>query len=187
MNKTLLLISIIGLLLTTGCVEKKEYIKAPILRTTKANRSSFNVSMKFEEAIGFQNQRNYAKAIEIYNSIINYYRNREDKRALAGVYINKFECSLLTNRGYSKRDVEDFLRRFGNNPREMMSFEVLYILDGAKTQSMDGEIEQWTSKYRGQRMSEWTFKYIDDWIKRMENTRVRNRLNRYVSIFKRFL
>ena len=185
MNRKLLLLSV-SILILTGCSEKNTQLPRPVPNKVSYNQNS-TVASKFEEAIAFQNNRDYARAIEAYDEIINHYRGRENKGILSSVYINKFECALVSNRGYKEQDVEDFLRRFGNDKKELMQFELLYILDTAKTRSMDRKIEQWVSRYRGEHLDGWTFKYIDDWIARMENATVRNRLSRYVSIFKKFL
>jgi len=172
----------------TGCSDKQKKLE-PTFQTPLTNKSEepSTVRIKFKKAVSFQNRREYAKAIAIYDSILNDYQGKEDKRILSSIYINKFECSLLINRGYRQQDVNDFLRRFGNNSRDMMGFEVLYILDSAKSRPMDGKVEEWASKYRNHRLDGWTFIYIDDWIKQIEYAKVRKRLNRYVSIFKKYL
>lgn len=188
MKKTLFTL-VIGAFLIVGCSHHQE-LKPTSSRDTGTQRKSeenFAILLQFNKAVDFQNSREYAKAISIYDTIINYYSAREDKGILSSAYINKFECSLLINRGYRKSDIEDFLRRFGQDPKQMMAFEVLYILDSAKTKSMDSEVERWSSKYRNQRLEDWTFKYIDNWVQRIENVNARNRVKRYVSIFKHSL
>ena len=186
MKKKLLMLSVVSILILTGCSEKNAQLQRPVSNKVFYNQNS-TVASKFEEAVAFQNKREYARAIEAYDAIINHYRGREDKGVLSSVYINKFECALVSNQGYEEQDLTDFLRRFGNDKKELMQFELLYILDTAKTRSMDAKMEQWVSRYRGERLDGWTFKYIEDWVVRMENATVRNRLIRYVSIFKKFL
>ena len=186
-NKTLLSLVTIAFLMG-GCSEHQPQPTAPV-RSQKNNQDVVKLALllKFNQAVELQKQRDYSGAIEIYDQIINYYRGQEDKGILASAYINKFECSLLINRGYREQDIADFLQRFGHNEQKMMGFEVLYILDGAKVKSMDNKLAEWREKYNGQKLEDWTFMYIDDWATRMENAPVRNRVKRYVSIFKRYL
>jgi len=186
MKKTFWLLSV-GVLLMTGCSDNQKQIKPSSTPSLIKREETLTLGVKFKQAVYFQNRRKYNKAIEIYDSIINDYHEKEDKSILSSIYINKFECSLLINRAYREQDMNDFLRRFGNNERDMMAFEVLYILARAKGKSMDGKVEEWASKYRNYRLDGWTFVYIDDWINQIEHTQIRKRLNRYVSIFKKYL
>lgn len=188
MNKTLLSLVAVSFLMI-GC-SHKEVRPSTVPSSVKTDKKSIEelaVLLKFNEAVEFQNRRSYANAIQIYDSIISYYSGKENRGILSSVYINKFECSLLINKGYRQNDIEDYLKQFANDPQKLMAFEVLYILDGAKRKSMDAEVERWSSKYRNHRLNDWTFKYIDDWIRRQEDVNKRNRLNRYVSIFKKSL
>jgi len=190
MKKSLFLLSV-TLLLVTGCSNKQHSVNinpSQEKQTLYSETEKKEILVKFERAVVLQKQRKYAEAIEVYDSLINYYRNRENGRGiLSVVYINKFECSLLSNRGYDKRDLEDYLRRFGRISSQLMKFEILYILEEGKRKSMDSLVEKWHSKYQGQRLDGWTFAYIDDWIQHLENATIRNRLKRYVSIFKKSL
>ncbi len=156
-------------------------------QTPSVKTQETSINLRFEKAVSLQNQKNFSEAIEIYNSIIRKYSDSEYKNTVKSAYINMFECSVLSDRTFRLTDVSDFLERYGREKESLMKFELLHILNQAKHQDVDEKVEKWASRYSGQRLRNWTFSYIDYWVAHIESPRARNRLKRYVHIFKKFI
>jgi hypothetical protein len=202
MSRTKILISLCVILVISGCSTKEpkppKQLEQPKERlhvisepnqiqalVTKPQKS--DIETKLSRAISLQDQRRYSEAIELYNSIIRQHGDSKYRKVIESSYINMFECSLLSNRDFRLSDVKSFLEKFGRDRNSLMELEVLHLLSQARRASIDAKVEKWSSEYRGYRLQNWTFKYIDDWAEHIEQSNVRNRLKRYIRVFKRFL
>jgi hypothetical protein len=193
--KSKVLIATTIILMVTGCSTKS--VKKPIssnptpIKEVNLNKKDdinihkSDIEMKLDRAVLLQNQKQYIEAIELYYSIIK--NNDVSRDVLKLAYINMFECQLVSNKSFRISDVKRFLEIFGKEKEALMEFEILHILNQAKYGSVDDKIEKWSGEYRGYRLKNWSFQYIDDWANNIERPDIRTRLKRYIEIFKKFL
>jgi len=172
----------------TGCSNSQTSNVAPqTIQKSSINIQDSDITLRFKKANSLQNKKNFAEAIEVYNSIIRKYSHSEYKDLTKSAYINMFECSVLSDRTFRITDVNNFLEKFGRNKSFLMTFELLHILNQAKRRSVDEKVEKWASEYRGIKLRDWTFSYIDYWATHTKQPEIRSRLRRYIKIFKKFI
>ena len=83
-----------------------------------------------------------------------------------------------------KEFLEDYSK---NNPKCNMRYEILKIINEAQNEQQENKIIEWQSKYKNKELSIWYFSLSEKWSDSIENPEIRNRIKKYLNIFKEYL
>jgi len=121
--------------------------------------------------------RDYNKAYEYYKKDIAINDNT------AGSYLNIFEIDLVNNRAFSTILTKEFKKKFGTKASAMMYLEMLEIFR-LTAQGKNSNISKWQKTYKAQKLDDWDFTSIDEWIKENKNEKIKIKLQNLRKIFK---
>jgi hypothetical protein len=121
--------------------------------------------------------RDYNKAMEYYKKDIAINDNT------AGSYLNIFEIDLVNNRAFSVKLINEFKKKFGIQKSAMMYFDMLGIFR-LTSQGKKANVSKWQRDYKNQKITDWNFDSLDEWIKENKNEKIKIKLENLRKIFK---
>jgi tetratricopeptide (TPR) repeat protein len=129
---------------------------------------------KSEEAI-----KEYDKVIDKFSSSTNEKILEQVTRAL----VNKIESLLITNQNINQ-NLKRAKELFKDSESKMIQYSMLEILYNAQISNQDKQIEEWKEKYENLDLGNWRFKEVEEWNNSMQDGEVKERIKKYIEIFK---
>ena len=143
------------------------------------------VSTLLDKGVTFGMNREFDKAIKIYEEIVETFVFSKDKDIMKKVFsalINKIEINLILGNKNLKQDLDLYLDLVKENKEELVLFEMLQIFEKAKKFNQDDEIKEWQIKFKDVKLVNWSFDELETWADNLENE-VKERILRYIEIF----
>lgn len=168
---------------------KKDYdnsIKA-LDNAIKITTNKIEIAMALvNKGITFGQLQKYKEAIEVYNEVIDRFKDSKDSAILVEIIsalINKIEVNLILDNTNSKEDLDLCSKLIEDDKERLLQFDMLQIIEKAKNSNQDREIEEWQIKFKDTKLVDWSFDELKTWVKTLENE-PKERILGYINIFK---
>lgn len=126
------------------------------------------------------------ESIQVYDNLIDRFiktKNKNLLKVVAKALGNKIESLLIL-----KKDITQELKMskelFQNNQNAMILYSMFEILFNAQMKNQDKLIKEWEDKYENFDIDQWGFDELDKWNESMLDIEVKERIKRYIDIFK---
>jgi len=129
------------------------------------------------------------EGIEVFEELIDKYKDSEldgVQEFVAQAKVNKYELIIIQNKAFSKEEKEWIGSAL--KLEDKASFNLLSIIENAKSSSQDKEVEAWIDDYKEIKNKSWSFKELRKWIANStHDVEVKNRISSYIDIFEKHL
>ncbi len=126
------------------------------------------------------------ESISEYDKVIKKFsksKNENITKIYESVLLNKIEILLISNQNIED-DLKIAQKSFNNNQNNMIKYKMLEILYNAQLTNQDTQIEEWKEQYKNIDLGSWRFDELDEWNDTMSDIEVKERIKRYIDIFK---